>query len=415
MGISAELAKACKVVYEKRLIDTVFRRRPLLALLPKDESWGGDGTVVSPVKYGIGPGGGSATFATAQANMAFNRGIAKFITTRYPNYSMAKLTREEIKASKDNMAAFADLLDMRIKDALKDAGDFLGRVVFATGTPIIGQLASFSTGVSTFVDLTGTAQIEVGMVLVVCDAATSTAVTAGSAVGYVISVDRSWGAQTFTISTTATGAAGTPTGWTSGLYVARAGDLGVALHTGLRGWLPTTVGGSDSFAGGVNRSYDRTRLAGVYIDLSSYSLDEALKYLVSATAQNGGDPKYTIVHPDTFDKLDSALGSKVHYEKAEIKMGEATIGFGGIRISGGGAESLVLADPGCGATDAYAIDPSTWKVKSLGPAVGLLDYSANDGGLITVSTEDAEEIRVGGYYNIVGLEPGGNGRALISA
>jgi hypothetical protein len=414
MGISTELAKACKTIYEKRMVDAVFRRNPLLALLPKDESWGGDGTVVVPVKFGIGPGGGSATFATAQAGMAFNRGIAKFVVTRYPNYAMAKVTREEIKASKDNQAAFADLLDMRIKDALKDAGDFLSRVVFATGTPIIGRLASEATGVCTFVDLTGTAQIEVGMALVICDTDTATAITGGSAIGYVISVDRSWGAQTFTVSTTATGAAGTPTGWAAAKYIARAGDLGVALHTGLRGWLPTTVGGSDSFMA-QNRSYDRTRLAGVYVDLSTYSLEEAVKYLVSAVAQNGGDPKYTIVHPDTYDKLDSALGSKVHYEKAEIKMGEVTIGFGGIRIAGGGAESLVLADRGCGATDAYAIDPSTWKVKSLGPAVGLLDYSANDGGLITVSTEDAEEIRVGGYFNMLSTNPGGNGRALISA
>ena len=414
MGISTELAKACKTVYEKRMVDAVFRRNPLLALLPKDENWGGDGTVVVPVKFGIGPGGGSATFASAQAGMAFNRGIAKFVVSRYPNYSMAKLTREEIKASKDNQYAFADLLDMRIKDALKDAGDFLARVVFATGTPIIGRLASEATGVCTFVDLTNTAQIEVGMALAICDAADSTAITSGSATGYVISVDRTWGAQTFTVSTTATGIAGTPTNWAAGKYIARVGDLGVALHTGLRGWLPTTVSGSDSFMS-QNRSYDRTRLAGVYIDLSAYALEEAVKYLVSAVAQNGGDPKYTIVHPDTYDKLDSALGTKVKYEKTSIKIGEATIGFDGIRITGGGAESIVLADRGCGATDAYAIDPETWKIKSLGAAVGLLDYSANDGGLITVSTEDAEEIRVGGYFNMLSTNPGGNGRALISA
>ena len=99
---------ALKQIYSSsNLANTTLRRRPLLAMLPKRNDFGGRNMPIVNV-YGD-PQGRSADFSTAQGNVS-QVSVDDFLLTRVSNYSVAQVGGEVAEASKGDALAFLQAL-----------------------------------------------------------------------------------------------------------------------------------------------------------------------------------------------------------------------------------------------------------------------------------------------------------------
>lgn len=399
--------------------DLVYKKNPLLALLPKDESPGGFAGKYIPVPLVYGtPQGRSAGFATAQSNQTAPA-LASFFVYRVSNYQLVTITNELLEATKDDAGAFVDEAKLNMDTGFRNISNDLALDLYSDGSGSRGNLSSISTGVITLVNSATVVNFEVGMTLISYSVSGTTAtVVTGGAFGYVIAVNRSAG--TVTVSATVGGAAGTPTNWSSSFpYIAVSGDVnfasgglatGSALKvSGLAAWLPVTApSGSDSFWG-VNRSADVTRLAGVRFDGSAESIEEALIDAASLVAREGGMPDMCFMSFGSYAALEKSLGAKVQY--VQVKHDEADIAFAGITVHSPYGPITVIPDRNCqpsaaGVPLAYLLQMDTFKLRSLGKAPHILTYGLEGLEGLRVGNADALEIRIGYYANLINCAPG---------
>jgi hypothetical protein len=77
------------------VLNLVYKDNPLLALMPKMESFGGKNLPI-PLIYG-NPQGRSATFATAQSvGASSSSAITDFVLTRVKDYAIATIDNETL-------------------------------------------------------------------------------------------------------------------------------------------------------------------------------------------------------------------------------------------------------------------------------------------------------------------------------
>lgn len=398
--------------------DLVYKKNPLLALMPKDESPSGFAGKYIPVPLVYGtPQGRSAAFASAQGNQTAPV-LASFFVYRVANYQLVSITNELLEATKNDAGAFVDEAKLNMDTGFRNISNDVAHDLFAPITGERGQISAISTGVITLVDLQTVVNFEVGMSLVSYSVSgqTPTIVTAG-AIGYVIAVNRSAG--TVTVAATQGGAAATPTNWsTSFKYLAVEGDInfvsnglrsGAALLSkisGIPAWIPTTAPTAGDSFWGVDRSVDVTRLAGVRFDGSSETIEEALIDGAALVAREGGQPDMCFMNFTSYAALEKSLGSKVQY--VDVKHEEADIAFAGIRIHAPYGPITVVPDRSCPASTAYLLSMDTWKLRSLGKVPHVLTYGLEGLEGIRVGTADALEIRIGYYGNLICNAPGWN-------
>jgi len=231
------------------------------------------------------------------------------------------------------------------------------------------------------------------------------------------------------VSATQGGAAGTPTNWsgTNFPYLAVQGDInftsnGLATGAarqlcGLGMWVPDTApAGSENFWG-VDRSIDATRLAGLRYDGSSEMIEEALVNAAALTAREAGKsgkvPSMCFMSFASFAALENALGSKVQY--VQVRHAEAEIAFDAIRINAPYGQINVIPDRNCPAKRAYLLSMDTWKLRTLGPAPHILKYGMEGLEGLRVGNQDALEVRMGYYGNLVCSLPGANCVVTLSS
>lgn len=86
--------------------DLVYKKNPLLALIPKDESPGGMSGKYIPVPLVFGtPQGRSATFSNSQGNQTAVQ-LKSFFVYRVSNYQLCTITNELLEATKDNAGGY---------------------------------------------------------------------------------------------------------------------------------------------------------------------------------------------------------------------------------------------------------------------------------------------------------------------
>ena len=250
--------------------DLVYKKNPMLALIPKDESPSGFAGKYIPVPliYGT-PQGRSATFSNSQNNQTAPY-LSSFFVYRVSNYQLATITNELLEATKDNAGAFIDEAKLVMDTSFRNISNDLALDLYGSASGERGQISSISSGVITLVSSATVVNFEVGMSLVSYSVSGTTPTQSTSAaVGYVIAVNRSAG--TVTVSATAGGSAGTPTNWsTSFKYLAVQGDVnfasgGLAVASalkvaGLQAWIPVTAPTSGDSFWGVDRSVDDLQL-----------------------------------------------------------------------------------------------------------------------------------------------------------
>lgn len=393
-------APALKAHYtDDQVENMVYQDNPLLALMPKMESFGGKNLPI-PIIYG-NPQGRSATFSTAQANKT-NSKLKDFVLTRAKDYSLASIDNETIEASKGNANAFLEAATTEIDGAIHSAARSLAIAMYGTGSGSIGQVLTGGTGTSlTLKSVEDVTNFEVGMELVFSTADGGGSVKAGSIT--VNGIDRDTGILTVDAQSGIASGTGTATND----YVFVAGDYDAKIK-GLRAWLPDSTPSSTAFFS-VDRTADATRLAGIRFDGSAMPIEEALVSAAARVAREGGKPDYCFISYSKFADLEKALGSKVQY--VDLKA-TADVGFRGMQISGPRGVIKVVPDQNCPNDRAFMLQMDVWKLYSLGKAPKILD---TDGlKMLRDSNADSVEIRVGYYAQLGCRAPGFNANIRLA-
>jgi hypothetical protein len=386
-------AAALKSHYTNDKVENmVYQDNPLLALMPKMESFGGKNLPI-PIIYG-NPQGRSANFADAQANKTSSK-LKDFVLTRSKDYSLASIDNETLEASKGDANAFMEAATTEIDGAIHSAARSLAIAMYGTGSGKIGQIASGQgTPTITLVEPEDITNFEVGQTLVTSTADGGGSVKAGQV--QVTGLDRDLG--TVTVSGN----------WTTGIATAAANDYIFvegdydAKIKGLRAWLPDSAPTSTAFFS-VDRTADVTRLAGVRFDASAMPIEEGLVKAASRLAREGGKPEKVFMNYSKYADLENALGSKVQYIDMKVN---AEISFRGIQINGPRGPIQVVPDQNCPSDRAFMLDMKVWKLYSLGKAPKILD---TDGlKMLRESSADAVEVRVGYYAQLGCRAPGFN-------
>jgi|LakMenEpi03Aug12_release.lakeMendotaPanAssembly.Ray.scaffolds.fasta_scaffold04620_30 hypothetical protein len=401
--------------------DLVYKKNPLLSLIPKDESPSGFAGKYIPVPLVYGtPQGRSATFSNAQGNQTAPQ-ISSFFVYRISNYQLATITNELLEATKDNAGAFVDEAKLVMDTAFRNISNDLALDLFKSGTGSRGQIltiSSPSTAVgATVIQLANIQEVvnfEVGMTLVV---SATDGGTPSSDTVVLTAVNRSSGVLRGTASANPLSA-----NWAASGYMSVQGDVASGGSTstssylkvsGLGAWLPKVAPAPGDSFWNVDRSADPTRLAGVRYDGASQSIEEALIDGSSLVAREGGQPDMCFMSFASYAALEKSLGAKVQY--VDVKHEEADIAFAGIRVHAPYGPITVVPDRSCPANTAYLLQMDTWKLRSLGKAPHILTYGLEGLEGLRVGTADALEIRIGYYANLVCNAPGWNCVITLSA
>ena len=406
-----------KELYDEQKVQWLtYKDNPTLAMIHKEEKFPGKYYPV-PVVYGLSQGA-SATFSNAYNNQTSPQ-VAEFLVTRVADFSLASIDGQLLAAAQTDPGSFIDGAELMIDAAFQTAVNRIASAMFRNGAGTIGQIGSVAliSGSSYLITLANpddAVQFEVGQQLLAVQYMDASG-SAPSDIASVTGVNRSLGTLTASCSTNIA------SDWPAGYYLAVQGDLPNSSNNnfqpsgssgtnsllkiaGFAAWLP--MGGppsSDSFFG-VNRNIDTQRLAGVFFDGTSLSLEEALLQGTGRIALNGGRVDTGICSYATYTALITSLGSKVQY--IDEKIGE--IGFRGVQINGANTVMSVFPDRNCPDGVIYCLEMDSWVLRSQNPAPHILKYM-DEIEILRVPGVDSAELRVGMYGNLYCKKPGHNG------
>lgn len=400
-----------KTLYPEEVIrNETYRKNPLLAMIPKDETFFGDASK-EPIVIG-NPQNRSASFTVANSYVSSTL-YRNFLLTRVPNYSIAQVFNETLLASQSDKGAFAPALKAEMDNALRSLSSAIASQLFRSGTGTLGQLSASAVVNSSSVPVQ-LAQPEDGVnfeaqMSIAFSATDGGSIRSGTA--YIVSIDHITGS--FLCSATVGGSpaalSSLITGVAAGDYVyASQGDTN-AVITGMLGWLPGSAVTSTLFFG-VDRTVDKSRMAGVTFDGSAETIEEALIDGAALIAREGGAPDYAFMSYRDFRNLQKALGSKmqsIQYTNVVVPEPGVSIGFNAIVIAGPDGDLKVIPDKNCPVGKCFMVQMDTWKLKSLGPLVRLFTTDGLD--MIRDFNTDSVIFRINSYAQLSCRAPGFNG------
>lgn len=404
-----ELVGVLKEIYDGQKVQIMtYTDNPFLAMTRKNTRFGGKLYPLPLVQDG-NPNA-TANFANAQANTGPVL-IKEFILTRVPGYQIAQISHEAMLSAASDEMSFINGVKLEVDQAIQACVNFIAQSVFRSGTGSIGQIASISTGVITLTDPNSVVQFQVGQVLQ--SNATDGGVSPRGALGYVIALNRSAGIVT--VSATLGGSAGTPASWQATDFLLVQGNNNSTI-SGLAAWLNApNVQTNDSFFS-VNRSSDVTRLAGVYYNGASQSIEEALIDGSSLLAREGGKPDVGILGYSSYSALEKSLGAKVTYTQltTEVKgaAASAEIAFRGIMINGANSQIRIFPDRNALGYRCDLLEMKSWELLSINDAPHIFNYG-DDVQMLRMGSYDSAELRVGFYAQLGCNAPGHNAWVVL--
>tara|TARA_R110000824_G_scaffold161124_1_gene336262 strand:+ start:6823 stop:8145 length:1323 start_codon:yes stop_codon:yes gene_type:complete len=427
------VSEAMKIHYKPlRVKDMVYKDNPLLAMLPKYESFGGLNMPI-PIIYS-NPQRAGAAFGSAQSVTSTSK-VEQFVIQRKKDYSFASVDGETIKASQGDTNAFLRYLTLEIDGALHTLNRRLAIALYGDGSGSLGShtgIAAGGAGPGAIVPQTVTLQspsditnFEVGMwlqlplavggaVLATQNYPLGAPANVPADVFVVTQVDRDAG--TFVLHDQASNAGGNIA---AGAGIIPYGDYdnagGVVTKQkvfGLDAWLPSGATRAAQLAAsfnGVTRNVDGTRLGGIIFDGTAMPIEEALISAASRAAREGARPDTAFVDFETFSTLEKALGSKVLYTQAKAR--DVDMGFHAMHVQGPRGLISIVPDQNCPASTAYLLQMDTWTLNSLGSAPHILDLDGSR--MLREAAFDAYEVRCGYYANLACSAPGWNVRVSL--
>ena len=397
---------ALKQVYiPEYLADLNYVDRPLLAMVPKREDFGGRNMPIV-IEHGY-PAGRSQVFATAQANATPGL-FQDFLLTRVHDYGVTMIDGETADAMSGDKYAWLEGMVNQGDGIMKQTARNLHTMLYGGSQGNRGVVAAGAGGVTlTLTTLSDIHKFEVGMSI----DGTATGL-AGAPFGFP---------QTITAINRIAGTITAAANWNAA-FVATAelfveGDYTAAASTnmisGLEAWCPAAAPGAGLFFG-VNRTVDVTRLGGLRQAAFGGIVEESLirgAFLVDA---HGGRPSHCFMNPIDYRNLVNALGAKVVYDRStspHVGM-EGPIGFKSVVIDGPKGPIYCISDNVCPQGIVWMLQLNTWVLASLGPAPKVINE--RDGNRwLRQSAADGYEIRVGYYAQLGCKAPGFNCRITL--
>jgi hypothetical protein len=395
-------AAALRTSYED-ISELVYQTRPFLAVIKKDEKFGGDNRVI-PVKIG-NVKGGSSTFLSGSTNTGASE-LKKFVVTRSKEYVMANIERETMLASMTKEGAAQPAYEFEMDSAIAAAADRIAYKLVGDGGGCVGRVGSSTTLASTTLVLdspSDAVKFQIGDVIQFVTATTGGSFRNGGASLTVNGVDRTAGTLTTSANISTLNAVA------AGDYIVKAGDYDLAMK-GVGAWLPSVSPSSGDSFFSVDRSVDVDRLAGWRQDGTNLGLREGIIKLAGKIRQAGGQPDLVLMNDLKYSELLQSLEGQVQYDN--VKASGANISFSGISFATAGGKMTVLADRFVDDTSVFVLQKSTWELLSLGKFPGIFD---EDMEMIRSSNADSYDIRVGGYGQLVCRAPAFNGRLTVAA
>lgn len=388
-----------------RVENMVYDDNPLLALMPKMESFYGRNMEI-PIIFG-NPQGRSANFVRAQTRgLATSTKVSGFLLTRAKDYAVAYIDNETILASESNEGAFLQAATVEVDGAINAATRSLAIAQYRQGYGEIGQIGSISTNTITLLNVGDIVNFEVGMELDLSATISGALRAYGSSTNglLVTNVNRNTGVITVSGAGVTDATNGIPTAAASDFIFVRGDHTSGALTkvAGLEAWVPATDPTSTAFFG-VDRSVDVTRLGGLRLDGTALPVEEALIEGAALVAREGHKLSHFFMPYSQFSALEKALGSKVQYTDIEAT---AQVAFRGIQINGPRGPIQVVPDQNCPSNRMYGIAMQYWKLYSIGKAPRPIDTDGLQ--MLRQGAADGIEVRYGYYGNMACRAPGAN-------
>jgi hypothetical protein len=392
---------------QRKIEDLVAYGKPFLSQCMKSDELVGSKTNV-PLSFDS-PQGMSAALTTAIANATSTRGI-NWVIEPEAYYAALTIDAKTMLASRNNEGAFFRSREREMENILEQMGQVFEMSLWQTGSGSLGQLlADPGTGTNfTLKDAADAIKFHVGMKV-------NFYADSGGALGTV----RAGGTRTISAVNEDTGVIEVTAALDAALalddHVVREGDNNNYV-VGVPGWIPATapaVGGGDSHFG-VDRSVAPQKLAG-HRQSWLGSIEETAKRLDSKIRRINQKPKQLWLSYENFNRLDLELGARGYRDEDK---GEGSFGRKRLMMTtpGGGVE--VKTAPYLGNTVGFLLEPSSWKICTLGP----LPHVVEDDGLTAIritngtgnAAEDGIEIRLRAFWQLVCVNPYANGRITIS-
>lgn len=400
---------ALKQIYNPGYMnDVCYKDRPLLALIPKFEGFGGRNMPIV-LEYGH-PAGRSQVFATAQANATPSL-FEDFLLTRMHDYGVTQIDGETADAMESDAYSWVRGITNQIDGIMKQTARNLHIMLYRNGSGIRGVVgAGTGTATLTLTNIEDAAYFEVGMSI---DGCTGAGAPHGTP-GVIGAIDRMLGTITIAAGLWNAAIANGDNLFVEGDYTAAAS---VNMVTGFEAWDPAAAPGAGLFYG-VNRTFDITRLGGLRLNAAALgmTIEEGLVAAAFLIDAHGGRATHAFLNPTQYRDLVNALGAKRMYTTETVlskHVGiEAPIGFKSVVIDGPKGPIYCISDDACPVHVAWVVQLDTWVLASLGPAPKII--GTKDGNrFLRQGAADGYEIRVGYYANVGCKAPGYNCRTIV--
>lgn len=395
-----------KKYYTPRNVELVtYKKFPTLRLLPKRTDWTGS-TYDMPIWYESAQSVGH-NFADAKAGK--DRGqYDKWSLTQSKIYGFAQLDRQVMKRSMGDKRAFLKAFTAEVDGVLQLLGREMAGKIFGNRAGVRSTIRAIENADGTndaivLANRQDVVHFSVGMALVASQAGTSATLRNSGAPLYVRKIDRTKGV--LLISNTRYGSPYdiTTDSWDVGDSLHRFGDITTASDqlgfAGFGEWLDENPTSTPFF--GVDRTIDRDKLAGMFVDGAGLTIEDALIEGGMRAFEAGADLTHFVMNPLRIGQLIRALGSKViRDEKTSAKIGKSAF-----LVQTPAGEQSVYGDPFCPPNRIYGLNIKTWELVSTGPLPELFD---DDLKMLREADADAYEVRMGGYGQLGCHVPGEN-------
>ena len=354
-------------------------------LIKKTTNFGGKNRVVVQQYSDIT--GRSATFSDADANVG-DGAASEFTVTRNRDFAVIKTTHEELEASiGDGEQALWDYLKQQGDSAFRKITKSIHQAAWSNGGGAIGRVTNISGTTLDLVNRYDVVNFSVGDQILASDYDGTGSGTDRTGTATIASITRNNnGTATLTASANWTTAI---SGLVNNDYLFIEGDRGNKFK-GVPAWVPYTAPGATPFFG-VNRTVDIERNAGVRIDGSGLSIEDALLEL-DVEMSIHSDIEFdgvVFMHPRDRKALANSMGSR---REIQNEVSNGTIGFKGFTIDGQLGTHTVLADNQVPQGYAWLLNKDSWEFAGLGVAPRL-STTGDELASLRVSGEDASKSR----------------------
>lgn len=403
-----------KVLYPDGISKPLYGESYMLGSMKKDTTFYGQGAKF--VVVSIAPGsGGSASISSAIANQGSTQEV-KFQLPRKKLYEVGSVDGETIFAGRDKKGAIVDIVRHTMDRALEAFGVTLSRAVWGNGGGARAQIAASSNLATPTITLTSRVDANAFFRNMFVQASLDDGYTGASGVlgaglqvqlGQVQRLNAATGTTSLTL---ASGNWNQIPGLTTSSYLFRSGDYG-AYPAGIPAWAPTvdpTV--TDSFLG-VNRftAGDMNFLSGWRISGGGQPKQQTLVDMGAEAKQNS----LVGIKSISMNPLDMASVFKEQstFKTIEVDVGDVKLGYNSVALQTAVGGMTVTSETWIPRGVAWALDPSTWTMRSAGDVPMLLDVDGIKMFLRNPGSDDYQ-FRYGCYLNFENAEPA---RAIIGA